>query len=73
MPRPSLVVVTDPDGSDRSVVCRDGREALAVVLEESKAAEPMTIMIVYDLMRDKPVDRWGISKDGDLVHSPYCK
>lgn len=73
MARPSLVVVTDPSGSDRSVVCNDRREALSVVLEESRSADPMTIMIVYDLLRDKPVDRWAISKDGDLVHSPYCK
>jgi len=71
--RESVVLVTDPEGKTDGVVCRDLRECLTVVLEVSKTARPLTIMSVIDGKTRKPKDRWGISKDGELVHSPYCK
>lgn len=72
-----VVLVIAPEGGIvRSVHCADTRQAITVVVEESRFAVPMTIFIVSSLGKDgrsAPVDRWGISKDGDLIHSPYKK
>jgi hypothetical protein len=66
------VVVIHPDGNEASVICESYRQAIEVIAAEAKKAQPMTIFSIQK-HTGKPIDRFGISKEGDLVHSPYRK